>query len=269
MTEVLYTLDAAERERIAALRAEGRFFWLDISLSETSREDLVTALGIHERALSALRTAPDGYASRAFHADGEAVVFALRCYVERRRSRSRLRNGAAVYGSFLVASVVGATFEAGADARTLTGGSTFVSMLVFWLAHVWSEVVGEHVSAGTRFHSRVIPVIARREWPLVQAAAVPTALLALAWAGVWSRETGAALALGSAILQIPAGGSSLGSLRRVPAQRRHPRRRAGDAWRCPAGPGEADPLIRALAAQSHKACDDHSPGRFADWRVCR
>ena len=83
MTEVLDTLDAAERERVAALRAEGRFFWIDISLSETSREDLVPALGIHERALSALRTAPDGYASRAFHADGETVVFALRCYVER------------------------------------------------------------------------------------------------------------------------------------------------------------------------------------------
>ena len=51
MTEVLYGLDAAERERVAALRAEGRFFWLDVSLSETSREDLVDALGIHERAL--------------------------------------------------------------------------------------------------------------------------------------------------------------------------------------------------------------------------
>jgi hypothetical protein len=120
-----------------------------------------------------------------------------------------IRYGAAVYGSFLVASVVGAAFEAGADARTLTG-SAFVSMLVFWLAHVWSEVVGEHISAGTRFHARVIPVIARREWPLVEAAAVPTALLALAWAGVWSRETGAALALGSAILQIPGWGLSLG-----------------------------------------------------------
>ena len=82
MTEVLYGLDPAARERVAALRAEGRFFWLDVSLSQTSREDLVDALGIHERALGALRSTLDGYASRAFHADGESVVFALRCYVE-------------------------------------------------------------------------------------------------------------------------------------------------------------------------------------------
>ena len=40
------------------------------------------------------------------------------------------------------------------------------------------------------------------EWPLVEAAVVPTAFLAFAWAGVWSRETGAGLALGAAVLQI-------------------------------------------------------------------
>jgi magnesium transporter len=82
MTEVLYGLDTAERERVAALRAEGRFFWLDVSLSETSHEDLVDALGIQERVLGALRSTRDGYPSRAFHADGESVIFALRCYVE-------------------------------------------------------------------------------------------------------------------------------------------------------------------------------------------
>jgi magnesium transporter len=82
VTEVLYGLDAAERERVRALRAEGRFFWLDVSLSETSREDLVDALGIHERALGALWSRRDGHASRAYHADGESVVFTLRCYAE-------------------------------------------------------------------------------------------------------------------------------------------------------------------------------------------
>lgn len=112
-----------------------------------------------------------------------------------------IRYGAAVYGSLLAASVISATSEAGADARTMTG-SVFVSMLIFWLAHAWSEVVGEHIAAGPSFHPRVIPAIARREWPLVEAAALPTLLLALAWAGVWSRETGVMLALVIAILQI-------------------------------------------------------------------
>ena len=81
MTEVLYGLAAAERERIAALRAEGRFFWIDVSLSETSHDDLIDALGIPERALAAVLRKGDGQASRAFHADGESVGFALRCYV--------------------------------------------------------------------------------------------------------------------------------------------------------------------------------------------
>jgi hypothetical protein len=112
-----------------------------------------------------------------------------------------IRYGAAVYGSFLAASVVGVTFDAGDDARTMTA-TLFASMLIFWLAHAWSEVVGQHISAGKGFHPRVIPAIARREWPLVEAAALPTVLLALAWAGVWSRDTGAVLALVSAVLQI-------------------------------------------------------------------
>jgi magnesium transporter len=82
VTEVLSGLDAAERERVAALRGEGRFFWLDVSLGETSRDDLVDALGIPERALRALSSAGDASASRTFHADRESLVFALRCYVE-------------------------------------------------------------------------------------------------------------------------------------------------------------------------------------------
>jgi hypothetical protein len=75
-------------------------------------------------------------------------------------------------------------------------------MLVFWLAHWWSEVLGEQISAGPAFRHRDVLVVARREWPLVEAAVVPTLLLALAWAGAWSRETGAELALAAAVLQI-------------------------------------------------------------------
>jgi hypothetical protein len=112
-----------------------------------------------------------------------------------------MRYGAAVYGSFLVASVVGVSYEAGEDARTMTG-TLFASMVIFWIAHTWSEVVGQHIAAGPSFRSRRVPLIARREWPLIQAAVVPTLFLALAWADVWSRETGAALALAGAVAQI-------------------------------------------------------------------
>ena len=76
MTEVLTGLAAGDRERVAALRAEGRFFWLDASLSETSRDELVDTLGVPERALEGR--------SRV-HADGESVDFVLRCYVAMER----------------------------------------------------------------------------------------------------------------------------------------------------------------------------------------
>ena len=84
MTEVLTGLDAGDRERIAALRAQGRFFWLDLSLSETSREELVDALGVPERAVRA--------PSRV-QADGESVAFVLRCYaaVERPAEKAAYR----------------------------------------------------------------------------------------------------------------------------------------------------------------------------------
>ena len=92
-----------------------------------------------------------------------------------RESRpANIRFGAAVYGSFLVASVIGVAFEAGQDARFMTM-TAFGSALVFWLAHWWSEVIGEQISAGEAFRHRDVLVVARREWPLVEAAVVPTA----------------------------------------------------------------------------------------------
>ena len=114
---------------------------------------------------------------------------------------ANIRFGAAVYGSFLVASVIGLAYETGQDAHVMTTAA-LGSAVVFWLAHWWSEALGEQITVGDEFRHRDVLVVARREWPLVEAALVPTFLLALAWAGVWSRETGAELALAAAVLQI-------------------------------------------------------------------
>ena len=120
-----------------------------------------------------------------------------------------VRFGAAVYGSFLAASVIGVAYESGASARTMTA-SLLGSVLVFWAAHVWSEAVGERIRLGEAFRPREVLLIARREWPLVEAAALPSILLALAWAGAWSRETGARLALAAALVQLIAWGFAAG-----------------------------------------------------------
>src|SRR6266540_4004950 len=70
-------------------------------------------------------------------------------------ARTNVQFGGAVYGSFLVASVVGVSFEAGQDARVMTT-TAFASALVFWLAHWWSEVIGEQISAGKEFRRRAV-----------------------------------------------------------------------------------------------------------------
>jgi hypothetical protein len=116
-----------------------------------------------------------------------------------------VRFGAAVYGSFLAATVIGVAYESGAGARTMTA-LLLGSMLVYWAAHVWSDAVDERIRFGQAFRPRDVLLLARREWPLVEAAVLPSILLALAWAGAWSRETGARLALAAALVQVVAWG---------------------------------------------------------------
>jgi len=83
VTEVVNGLRDAERDRIDALRTSGRFFWVDVSLSETSPNDLGEALGISEGALQALLGFGHAQSfSRKFHVDGQQVVFAFSCYLE-------------------------------------------------------------------------------------------------------------------------------------------------------------------------------------------
>jgi magnesium transporter len=84
VTEILYGLRDAQRERVAALREDERFFWLDVSLSETNLDDLVKALDISKRASQALAIYAEGDGpSREFSSDGHRLVFTTSCYIER------------------------------------------------------------------------------------------------------------------------------------------------------------------------------------------
>jgi hypothetical protein len=114
--------------------------------------------------------------------------------------RRNFAYGPAVYGSVLVTALVGAGYEAHTVAKKMTL-TLLATTVVFWLAHVWSEAVGERLEGAlpSWTHLRRLAVA---EWPLVEAGFVPAGLLALAWIGVYSRETGAKLALAAALLEL-------------------------------------------------------------------
>ena len=82
MTEVFYGLDAAERDRVAGLRARGTLL-LARRLAQRNELDELRRGARDPRgaAFGLCAASADAHASRTFHADGESVVFALRCYV--------------------------------------------------------------------------------------------------------------------------------------------------------------------------------------------
>jgi magnesium transporter len=97
MSEIVEGLGGSERERIASLRREGHFFWIDLSLADVTREQIGEALGIPDHALAPLldfgKSTPP---SRKFHADGRHVVFPFSCFLESERvegeGEARLRS---------------------------------------------------------------------------------------------------------------------------------------------------------------------------------
>jgi magnesium transporter len=79
---VVEGLDASARSRIATLRKEGKFVWIDASSGATSADDLRDALTIPDGALRALLAFGDrGTRARKLFAGEKMVVFSTTCYL--------------------------------------------------------------------------------------------------------------------------------------------------------------------------------------------
>jgi hypothetical protein len=117
---------------------------------------------------------------------------------------------AAVYGSIIAASLIVPFFEQHGSAETVA--LTLLStMTVFFLAHVWSTVIGERIHSGTPYSAQHTMEVARAEWPLIESTFGPVVVLTLGWAGVWSDSTAERLALGICLLELFAWGVVVGS----------------------------------------------------------
>ncbi|MGO4753520.1 hypothetical protein AB4212_33800, partial [Streptomyces sp. 2MCAF27] len=98
-----------------------------------------------------------------------------------RKERVRTRRtdyAGAVYGSLLAASVVATAGAAGDFPRLQLIVLLLVTGVVFWAAHVYAHVAGERI-VGRPISRREVRRVARREWPIVEAAVLPAVAAAL------------------------------------------------------------------------------------------
>lgn len=80
-----------------------------------------------------------------------------------------------IYGTILVTSIVAAADSSVTIWRSL--GIVEVTMIVFWLAHVYAGVLARSIDGDETFSRREVRRVAGREWPLLQAAIVPSIVL--------------------------------------------------------------------------------------------
>ena len=117
-------------------------------------------------------------------------------------SRKPSHVGGAIYGGIVVLATVGAL---SADDGVGPGRMLFITLttvLVFWIAHAFSETIELHATAERALPVRAAESVLRTEWSIVQAALPAVIGLGLAALGIIGRGAGVnvTLALGLAEL---------------------------------------------------------------------
>lgn len=106
-----------------------------------------------------------------------------------------------VYGTIAVMGALAAGSSAHTDSwRLVTIAASTV--LVLWIAHVYSHLLAESISAGRRFDRAELINVMRRELPIALAAVGPIAALVLGAAGVLADTTAIRLALGIGVATL-------------------------------------------------------------------
>ena len=114
---------------------------------------------------------------------------------------------AAVYGSLLVTTLIAVQWYHDLSV-TFLGLSLIISVVVFWLTHVWAGIVNRRIH-GSIDRSEAM-TIAGDEAPMLTAAIIPTLLLGLAYLGIVPVDTAVALALLASLAQLFVWGLAVG-----------------------------------------------------------
>jgi len=106
----------------------------------------------------------------------------------------------AIYGTILVTSIVAAADSSDAIWQSL--GIVEVTVVVFWLAHVYAHALAWSLDANEKFSRRGLRPIARKEWPLLQAAVVPSLALLAGGIGFIATQTAYWIAIGYGVVML-------------------------------------------------------------------
>lgn len=109
---------------------------------------------------------------------------------------------AAVYGQILATSLVATLSE---DHEISASQLLFwlaVTMVVFWLAHIYADGVARRLGRERDLDLAEIRALFKHDLPELMGAAPAMAALALGWIGVLSRETAVELAIGLGVVLL-------------------------------------------------------------------
>jgi hypothetical protein len=112
------------------------------------------------------------------------------------------RIAGAVYGTLLVTSVVAglSVDEAIGPLQGLI--AAVVTSVVFWIAHVYSDLVALRLELGMPISRAVATEVLGREWPMVQAVWPAALMLFLGSIGVLERDTAYWLAIAAGVVAM-------------------------------------------------------------------
>jgi hypothetical protein len=120
-----------------------------------------------------------------------------------------------VYGTIVVLSVVTAGAKAFEHDPWRLAVIAAVTVVVFWIAHVYSHGLGESLSMGRRLTTSELAIIARRESSILLAAVVPVAMIVLGAVGVFGVSTALWLAVGVGVATLAVQGLRYARLERL------------------------------------------------------
>ena len=119
-----------------------------------------------------------------------------------------------LYGTIIVMATVAAGSRGGATHISDLAALVAVTVLVLWIAHVYAHVIGESLAEGRRLDRAEFVAIARREWSIPAAGALPVLLLVLGALGVFDEQRAVWLALAAGVATLALVGARYARLER-------------------------------------------------------